>query len=153
MQGLQITSEQKIKFIKNLLSTGGNVSRACQAAKVSRDAMYEHRKTDQDFAKLWDETIEIAVEDLEQEARRRAFKGYKKPVYQQGKLVGYVQEYSDSLLMFLLKGKKPEVYRERMDINQNVSGGLSLNIETEIESMYGDEKDAPKELNDANGND
>ena len=43
-----------------------------------------------------------------------------------GNIVGYVQEYSDSLLKFLLEAKRPAVYRVR---NVNVmppdgSGGV-----------------------------
>jgi alpha-D-ribose 1-methylphosphonate 5-triphosphate synthase subunit PhnI len=36
----------------------------------------------------------------------------KRPIYQGGKKVGETVEYSDRLLEFLLKGLKPETYRE-----------------------------------------
>jgi hypothetical protein len=45
---------------------------------------------------------------------RRARDGITEPVCQGGKLVGHVQKYSDSLLIFLLKGAKPKKYSERM---------------------------------------
>ena len=34
------------------------------------------------------------------------------PVYYQGKIVGYVRRPSDILAMFLLKARKPEMYRD-----------------------------------------
>jgi hypothetical protein len=41
------------------------------------------------------------------EAWRRAVKGCRKPVYQGGQLVGYVREFSDLLLIFLIKAARP----------------------------------------------
>ncbi|HWQ34318.1 MAG TPA: terminase [Blastocatellia bacterium] len=106
---------EKERFLKKLRLTGGNVSRAARAARVSRSTVYFWRDEDSDFAKAWDDAIEEGLDDLEQEARRRAFKGTKKPVYQGGRLAGYVQEYSDTLLIFLLKGGRPKKYRERFE--------------------------------------
>jgi hypothetical protein len=58
---------------------------------------------------------------LEDEAVRRAREGIRKPVLHRGKQV-YVQgeplftnQYSDSLLIFLLKACNPERFRERME--------------------------------------
>ena len=51
---------------------------------------------------------------LEDEAVRRAKEGVEEPVYQGGKLVGHVQKYSDTLLIFLLKGAKPQKYGDKV---------------------------------------
>ena len=40
----------------------------------------------------------------------RARNGVEKPVYYRGEVVGSVRTYSDSLGMFLLRAKRPEVY-------------------------------------------
>ena len=45
---------------------------------------------------------------IEAEARRRAVDGVDEPVYYQGKEVGTVRRYSDVLLIFLLKGLRPQ---------------------------------------------
>jgi hypothetical protein len=50
--------------------------------------------------------------------------GVERPVYQGKDLVGTIREFSDSLLMFGLKAKRPEVYRERRDVQ--IKGELSL---------------------------
>ena len=52
---------------------------------------------------------------MELEARRRAVKGTDKPVFQRGEQVGTIREYSDTLLMFLLKANKPEKFRDNFD--------------------------------------
>lgn len=58
-----------------------------------------------------------ATEVLEQEAWRRAREGIAEPVYQHGKEVGTIQRYSDQLLMFLLRARAPERYRDRVDVS------------------------------------
>jgi len=41
---------------------------------------------------------------------RRARDGVEEPIFHQGKNVGTVRKYSDTLLIFLLKSHKPERY-------------------------------------------
>lgn len=57
----------------------------------------------------------LAGDRLEAEVIRRAVEGVEKPVYQQGRLVGTVREFSDLLLIFATKGALPEKYRERFE--------------------------------------
>lgn len=110
------------KFLATLAKTG-NVSAAAKAAKIHRDTAYQHRTDDEAFRKAWALAQEESADELEAEARRRAMKGTKKPVYQQGKLVGHVQEYSDTLLIFLLKGNNPEKFRERSSVEHSGPAG------------------------------
>ena len=58
-----------------------------------------------------------ATEVLEREAWRRARDGTPEPVFQHGKEVGVIQRYSDQLLMFLLRARAPERYRDRVDVS------------------------------------
>lgn len=77
--------------------TCGNVSAACHAARVGRTCFYSWLKKDADFCQRYHEAGEDAADALELEARRRACAG------------------SDVLLIFLLKGLRPEKFRERFD--------------------------------------
>lgn len=103
----------QVDFLKALEKTG-NVSAACRKAKIDRKWAYVKRDQDSFFRELWDEALEIAVEALEEEARRRAKEGV--PEYQyfdngkKRKLVS--RKYSDTLLIFLLKAHRPEKYRD-----------------------------------------
>lgn len=58
--------------------------------------------------------LDIGADSLEDEAVRRARDGYDKPVYQQGQCVGQVRKYSDTLMVFLLKGARPKKYRDNV---------------------------------------
>jgi hypothetical protein len=107
------TPEKRAKFLEALRSTC-NVTRACELSDLGRASTYEWRAEDDEFRKDWDDAVQIAADLLEEEAVRRAYEGVTEPVYQGGKLVGHVQKYSDTLLIFLLKGSKPRKYSERM---------------------------------------
>lgn len=103
----------------------GIITATCQATGIGRTTVYDWTVNDPEFAKAKLEAENEAIELLEAEARRRAFEGTEKPIYQGGKLAGKVREYSDTLMIFILKAKKPE-YRDRHDINLDVKGTIAL---------------------------
>lgn len=80
-------------FLATLRNTA-NVRAACQQAHVSRVVAYELRKTDERFARRWQDAIDEAIDVLEAVGRQRAL------------------ETSDTLLIFFLKSHRPQVYRE-----------------------------------------
>lgn len=98
------------------LAESGMVKRACEVAGIARRTAYTHRDKRKKFRAAWDEALQVAISTLEDEAWRRARDGVTEPVYQGGKLVGTVQKYSDTLLIFLLKAHNPERYRDRYDV-------------------------------------
>lgn len=100
----------------------GTILHATRAAKIGRATHDVWMRRSEDgtpadpaYAEAFAKAKEMATECLEREARRRAAEGVLKPVYQGGKLVGHVREYSDLLLIFLLKAQRPAVYRERVE--------------------------------------
>ena len=60
-------------------------------------------------------------EALEAEAHRG---GVKTPVYQGGQLVGYVEKYSDTLLLKLLMAWMPDKYADEQNQKIDVSGSM-----------------------------
>ncbi len=90
----------------------GVVTHAATAAKIDRDLHYKWMKSDPAYAEAFTDAETRAIDTLEREAWRRAVEGNKRPVFHQGKKCGELTEYSDVLLIFLLKGRFPERYRE-----------------------------------------
>lgn len=76
------------------LENTGSVTAAADAAKIHRRATYTQKQKDPEFSRQWDEALDQAADALEDQARKRAFDG------------------SDVLLMFLLKGIRPQKWRE-----------------------------------------
>lgn len=126
------TDKKRAKFLAAIIETGGNITRACKDAGISRRSAYEWREADSVFAQEWDEAVEAGTDELEEEARRRAYAGVDEPVFYQGEECGSVRKYSDTLLIFLLKGRRPDKYRERVTIDVNK---LDSDIERELAAL------------------
>jgi hypothetical protein len=99
------------KFLEALAKLGV-VSYAAKAAGVGRRTAYDLRESDPDFAARWDEAAEESIEVLEHEVFRRGVTGVLRPVFYRGKRVGSVRDFSDQLLMFTLRARRPEKYRD-----------------------------------------
>ena len=81
-----------------VLREGHTVEMASRTAGVSRMTAYRHRKTDPAFAEAWEHAYESGTDVLEQVAIKRAI------------------EHDSQLLMFMLKARRPEKYRENSRI-------------------------------------
>lgn len=108
------TAEKITAFLEALITHGGNISAACVDSELPRAVVYRMEKEDEEFASAFREAQSHGLKALEDEARRRAFAGTDKPVFYQGEQCGSVREYSDTLMIFLLKGGMPEKYQERI---------------------------------------
>lgn len=122
----EINDLAKAKLLAGLMD-GSTVTLAAEAAGIDRATAYRWRDNDKEFATAWDEALEAGTDRLEEEALRRARFGVAKPVYQGGKLVGAVQEYSDTLMIFLLKGRRPDKFRDRVSTELTGKDGKDLN--------------------------
>ena len=103
------TAKKKAEFL-DLLAETGNVSGAALACHLPRRTLYYCRATDPAFAAAWEESLEIGLDALEDEAIRRAAEGVDEPIFQGGLCCGSVRKYSDLLMIFLLKSRRPSRY-------------------------------------------
>lgn len=95
---------------------------AVGAVGLSRAVHYQWLHDDPVYAAAFEQSREQAADRLEQEARRRAIEGVRRKKFtragepimdtETGKQYEEL-EYSDTLLIFLLKGARPDTYRER----------------------------------------
>jgi len=121
---LKFTPQAEEKFIEHIRKTA-NVSAACRLINVSPTAAYERKKEHPDFSLAWDEAIAEAADDLEFEARRRAYEGVDEPVFHKGEQCGVIRRYSDRLMDTLLRGHKPDRYRQNVSVEHDISDRLS----------------------------
>lgn len=133
-----------------------NVSKAAKAAKIERALHYRWLEEDPDYPKQFQAAQREAAQVLEDEAIRRAHEGINKPlvykgqftyktrpkrnadgsiVQENGKTVYEeygaplaVREYSDGMLMFLLRGFMPGKYRENSSVELSGPGGGSIPV-------------------------
>lgn len=90
------------------LREGHTVTYACEKVGISLSTVYKHRSDDTDFAERWAEAREMGVDRLEDIAIDRAVSG------------------SDRLLEFLLKGARPDKYRDRQITEQ--TGDITIRV-------------------------
>lgn len=102
---------KKEVFLRGL-TMGDSIQSSAQRAEISRKTVYEWRKTDEEFAVAWDEALEAGVERLEDAAYNRALEG------------------SDTLMIFLLKAKRPKVYSDRQRLEHTGVDGGPISIKT-----------------------
>lgn len=107
----------------------GHIGKAAKAAGITRGAHYRRRKTDPAYKAAFDAAEEEATGLLVDEAIRRAVHGTRKPVYYQGRRVGYVLEYSDGLLIRLLEARLPREFRRTHELTGPNGGPIEGKLE------------------------
>lgn len=113
-------SPQTMAKTLDKLREGYTPKEAAAHAGISRTTMFEWRRDDPEFAAAWVEAMEEGTDRIEAEAFRRAVEGVSRPVFQCGEEVGRVQEYSDTLLTLLIKGRRPGQFNTER--HQHVGG-------------------------------
>lgn len=101
MDNADKTAKKKTLFL-SALSEGFSITGAARTAQFSRATAYRWRGEDAEFAASWDGSLEEGTDVLEDEAKRRALAG------------------SDTLLIFLLKARRPDKYKDRYEAKQTV---------------------------------
>jgi hypothetical protein len=136
-KGAKKRRDWKPLFLEWFAKTG-NVSLSAQKAKVNRQHVYTARESDEAFATAWDEAEEVAVDALEEEARRRAHDGWDEPVFYKGEQAGTIRKYDSTLLIFLLKARRPQTYRENTRV-ENFNFDPSELTDEQLERIAGGE--------------
>lgn len=128
---------RKRLFLK-LFAELGTVTGAAGQAGVRPETVRAWRESDPEFARQYEEAAQLAADRLEEEARRRAVEGVLRkrftrtgrPVIDPDTGKQYVEaEYSDSLLMFLLKARNPARFRDRVQLQHADADGGKLPVE------------------------
>ena len=121
MAGLRHTERTRTRVLEEFRRVG-RVDLACAAAGCPRTAHYRWLHDLPEYAAQFEKAREEVVGLLEDEAVRRASKGTMKPVSIGGKMV-MVTEFSDQLLMFLLKCRKPSVFGDSSKVSMSGPDG------------------------------
>lgn len=142
------TPELERLFLEGL-SDGHSITTSAWALGIHRTTALNWRNASEatkredgtykdDFCVRWEAAAQAGVDRLEDEAIRRAARGYERPVFQGGVMVGTETCYSDALMALVLKGKRPNLYNtERHEMSG--PNGTPIPVAMEIEFI-----DSPK---------
>lgn len=110
----------------------GAITKAAKVAGINRRSHQNWMDTEGPEGEAYREAFDVAkseaCESLELEARRRALYGVPKNVYYLGKKIETIKEYSDTLLIFLMKGAMPTKYRENQRIEHTGPEGGPIQL-------------------------
>lgn len=127
---VRMIQHKKTKFLEAYARLG-TASGAAEETGISR-ATHRRWLASEAYRKAFEAAEDEATELLEREALRRAVDGREEPIYFNGVQVGTTRKYSDVLLIFLLKAKRPDVYRERYDARISAS----LNVQSAVKVIH-----------------
>lgn len=119
----------------------GIVTRAARAARIDRCSHFLWKKADSEYAAAFALAQQISWDSLEDAAIERAKYGIDRPIFHQGKICGKVREYSDTLLIFALKGAMPDKYRERWSGELTGKDGAPLIPLSTVDRLLNDNLD------------
>lgn len=106
--------QTKKEAVIELYSQIGNLSETSRRLGVDRRTIYTWINNDPEFFDSYTAARWMSAEPLLAEATARATIGQDKPVIYQGEIKDYYKEKSDNLLMFLIKGVRPEYAQEQV---------------------------------------
>jgi hypothetical protein len=134
-KGAKSKAKRQQAFIMAFMDCA-SIVKACKKSKVPRQTVYDWFEADDKFREAFDKASIAALGVLEDEAVRRAYEGTLKPVYQSGRLVGKVREFSDQLLIILLKARAPQKYKDRFAGELTGKDGAPLNLPAPQINVY-----------------
>jgi hypothetical protein len=111
--------EAKQKIAIQAIAETGILTVAAKRAGVDRNTIMRWKKNYPAFMDAFDQALEISIDLLEVEARNRAIRGVKEPVFYKGEIVGHIEKPSDRLMELLLRAHRPEKYADRQQIDLN----------------------------------
>lgn len=123
-------------FLAALRMTG-NITASAHAAQISRCLVYKRRDSDRAFRDEMADALDEATDTLEAEARRRALEGCaRKQFMRNGEPIidpetgdQYVErEYSDTLLLALLRAHRPQRFRENRSVELSGPNGGPIDV-------------------------
>lgn len=136
-----VTPKKTARFIE-LIAEGYTINHAAKSVGISRMAPYRLRDRNPRFAKKLADAMEAGADVMEDEMRRRGVEGTLKPVFHQGEICGHIREYSDTLLIFALKARRPEKYRDNYKVEHSgkidvVDGSNWKQLTDSLAAQYG----------------
>lgn len=137
----EISDPKRRLYLEAIAKNGPRYGLAARAAGISAATGYlwRHKEQDPVFQDALLRAHKMGIEALEAEFIRRGFKGYEKPVYQGGRLVGTVQEYDTTAGIFMLKALAPERHRERFEHSGPSGGPMQHQVHALVANMSDDD--------------
>lgn len=135
-KNLKLNAVTKVEFVVRLVENP-SITAACKSLGISKPAINAHCFRYPLFSLLVKEAIATIREKIEDAAYERAVLGVEKGIWWQGERVGEERQFSDQLLITLLKANMPEKYNRPQGLEVSGPDGGPIELD-----------DAKQRLND-----
>jgi hypothetical protein len=119
----------------SMVINGDHWLNAMDETKIPWNLLGSYAARSADFKAIWDRVKDLGEQAIKgrriQAAHNRAVNGTLRPIYQQGKLVGYEPISHDNLLIWLATGDDPAKFREPKpgtSTGSGTSGPIAIQI-------------------------
>ena len=110
-----------VQSIVDAYSSGMTLGQACSLARVSTVAFQRYRRLNPEFTDtVWAEAVDLNTAALEERAHELAITATAN---------------SPTMLIFLLKARKPSVYRDNVQVNANVQVEFAASFATAMDRL------------------
>lgn len=109
---IELPTDKKFGLFLDYLIECGNVHDAARQAELTTKQIRKFRRANPRAEQAFQEALDMGTDAIEAELHRRAVAGIMEPVFYKGRRVNTVRKKSDVLLMFLLKSRRPHIYRD-----------------------------------------
>ncbi len=136
----EVENRRQRAFLVGYVQSMG-IRSAARLSGVSRQSHYEWMRGDPFYREHFHRAKVILADSAEEEVCRRAYAGHDTPIIYRGEIKGYYKSYSDTLAMFMLKGLRPEVYRDNAGMVIEGPTHINLTVLPDREGVPGGEKE------------
>ena len=137
----KLNKERKKKYLQSYARCG-NLSKCARITGISLSMHYYWMNSDPQYKEAFAIARGIYDDSLEEILDDRVKHGTERDVWYRGEKVGKTRTHSENLLMFALKGAKPQKYRDKEIVGLD---GSSIKAE-ELRSHYKDRKQLLTEI-------
>lgn len=116
---ITLPTDKKFGLFLDYLIECGNVHDAARQAELTTKQIRKFRRHNPNAEAAFQEALDMGTDAIEAELHRRAVAGIMEPVFYKGRRVNTIRKKSDVLLMFLLKSRRPHIYRDNAPIPED----------------------------------
>lgn len=124
-----LPTDKKFGLFLDYLIECGNVHDAARQADLTTKQIRKFRRNNPRAEAAFQEALDMGTDAIEAELHRRAVAGIMEPVFYKGRRVNTVRKKSDVLLMFLLKSRRPHLYRDNAPLPESPDHDADFNQE------------------------
>lgn len=114
-----LPTDKKYGLFLDYLIECGNVHDAARQADLTTKQIRKFKRNNPRAQAAFQEALDMGTDAIEAELHRRAVAGIMEPVFYKGRRVNTVRKKSDVLLMFLLKSRRPHLYRDNAPLPED----------------------------------